>query len=41
MELTQLDQINSELKQRRYDFPKIRELFLHLKYFLYSFYEFS
>jgi hypothetical protein len=29
MKQTQLKQIKSELKQRRYDFPKFRELFLY------------
>jgi hypothetical protein len=41
MKLTQLERIDSELKQRRYDFPKFRELFSYIKYLLYSFYEFS
>jgi hypothetical protein len=33
--LMQLEWINSELKHRRYDFPKFREKFLYLKFIFY------
>jgi hypothetical protein len=35
--LTQLEQGKSEQKRRRYDFPKVLHLFLHLKLFFSRF----